>query len=457
MQRRYKTVVLGTTIAAFFAAALASAPSASAQTFLCAQDLNNDGDVAQQGETASCVSTPQGELCPISQTDCVSSVTTTSPTCPAGSTLDAATGRCEAPATCPAGYTLSAAGCTAPTVYKAASCPSPSTLNTNLEQCTYSGNNISCSCQAGYTVLDCTPIGKILGWTIYAVTCGTAPVCPAGYTYDKTLDQCAYTPPPASPTCVTGTAFNTATLVCDASPTCISGTYDPSIHLCSSSTYTCPLGSQYACMASNNTYSCSPNTCVDTGTAAPSTTTADLTAYTNNGTIDPNTGSCLGQIYIFNGKGEQCRPAGVQTSYFDCCSNGSGGTLGFMKNCQQGEATTDAAVAAGRCHSIGLYYVESWPLIGCVQRAYVYCCFNSLLGRIIQEQGRPQLKDFQPGGNWGTPTAPNCIGFTPDEFQMIDFSKVDLSEFTSTIETNMVPQIQQQMNNAVNQFFNNTQ
>jgi conjugal transfer mating pair stabilization protein TraN len=62
----------------------------------------------------------------------------------------------------------------------------------------------------------------------------------------------------------------------------------------------------------------------------------------------------------------------------------------------------------------------------CTQSERVFCCFNSKLARIIQEQGRAQI----PGMNaWGDAENPNCRGFTPAEFQALDFSKIDLTEY----------------------------
>ena len=39
----------------------------------------------------------------------------------------------------------------------------------------------------------------------------------------------------------------------------------------------------------------------------------------------------------------------------------------------------------------------------CVEKREAYCCFNSPLSRIIQEQVRPQL-----GMSWGSSEAPQC-------------------------------------------------
>ena len=73
-----------------------------------------------------------------------------------------------------------------------------------------------------------------------------------------------------------------------------------------------------------------------------------------------------------------------------------------------------------------------WPLVGCVQRAESHCCFNSKLARIVQEQGRAQIPSM---GGFGTAREPNCRGFRPEEFQAIDFSKIDLSEYFDELQT----------------------
>lgn len=51
--------------------ALASPSAANAQQ-ICAADLNNNGDAADEGEQASCLATTSGAwLCPIQEVDCV--------------------------------------------------------------------------------------------------------------------------------------------------------------------------------------------------------------------------------------------------------------------------------------------------------------------------------------------------------------------------------------------------
>lgn len=58
-------------------------------------------------------------------------------------------------------------------------------------------------------------------------------------------------------------------------------------------------------------------------------------------------------------------------------------------------------------------------------RRYVreWCVFRSKLGRIVHEQGRPQL-----GIGWGS-----CRGFTVAEIERVDFERMNLSEFTGNL------------------------
>ena len=104
----------------------------------------------------------------------------------------------------------------------------------------------------------------------------------------------------------------------------------------------------------------------------------------------------------------------------------------FNERCDERDKTTALMKDAGYCVFVGEYCAEEWPVVGCVQRAEAHCCFNSMLGRIINEQGRLQIPSM---GGFGTPDAMNCRGFSPEEFQALDFSKIDLSEYFSEIRS----------------------
>jgi len=59
----------------------------------------------------------------------------------------------------------------------------------------------------------------------------------------------------------------------------------------------------------------------------------------------------------------------------------------------------------------------------CIEWTSRYCSFNSVLAKIVNTQGKPQL---------GLPIA-DCKGLSTDQLSQIDFSKIDFSEFSSSI------------------------
>ena len=82
--------------------------------------------------------------------------------------------------------------------------------------------------------------------------------------------------------------------------------------------------------------------------------------------------------------------------------------------------------------------------VACLARTQSFCCFNSQLARIINQQGRQQI-----GKSWGTDTAqnPDCSGFTVAQLQSLDFSKMDLSAFYAEISPTL-PSASTYINNA---------
>ncbi|AYQ57061.1 hypothetical protein MS2017_1373 [Bathymodiolus thermophilus thioautotrophic gill symbiont] len=114
-----------------------------------------------------------------------------------------------------------------------------------------------------------------------------------------------------------------------------------------------------------------------------------------------------------------------------------------------GQQDTEAAMlnGSGYCHLIGTYCSKEWT-IGCVQRSKSYCCFNSKLGRILQEQGRAQM-----GKSWGSAKSPSCGGFTPDEFQSLDFSRIDLTEYYGDMKSKGDSLIQKNITDSVTDYY----
>ncbi|WP_427501675.1 conjugal transfer mating pair stabilization protein TraN (plasmid) [Methylomonas sp. MED-D] len=95
----------------------------------------------------------------------------------------------------------------------------------------------------------------------------------------------------------------------------------------------------------------------------------------------------------------------------------------MIYQCEQSEYDLMAKNSVKACSYIG-QYCGSKILGMCVQQNYAYCCFNSPLARILQEQIRPQL-----GLSFGDPKTPQCEGIPIGKLQQVNWSQVNLNEW----------------------------
>jgi len=103
--------------------------------------------------------------------------------------------------------------------------------------------------------------------------------------------------------------------------------------------------------------------------------------------------------------------------------------LSGILDCEEAEQILAMKRDNRLCHGVGSYCSSRLPVIRlCVETTESYCCFNSRLARILNEQGRAQL-----GKGWGGPESPDCSGFTVPQLQALDFSRMNLSEFYAEI------------------------
>ncbi len=103
--------------------------------------------------------------------------------------------------------------------------------------------------------------------------------------------------------------------------------------------------------------------------------------------------------------------------------------LSGILSCEQAEQILAMKRDNRLCHGVGSYCSSRLPIIRlCVETTESYCCFNSRLSRILNEQGRGQL-----GRGWGGPESPDCSGFTVAQLQSLDFSRMNLAEFYAEI------------------------
>lgn len=96
----------------------------------------------------------------------------------------------------------------------------------------------------------------------------------------------------------------------------------------------------------------------------------------------------------------------------------------------------------GNCFLVPSTYCTGWlkffgQKMGCNTYTNTYCCYKSMLGRIIMEQARSpsQLN------NLGTAENPNCSGLSVEEMDKVDWDRIDLTEWVNTLlATGILPQ-----------------
>jgi len=120
-------------------------------------------------------------------------------------------------------------------------------------------------------------------------------------------------------------------------------------------------------------------------------------------------------------------------------------------SCDQAEQILAMKNDTRLCHQVGSYCSSRIPIIGvCIETTQSYCCFNSRLARIINEQGRVQI-----GRGWGAAQSPDCSGFTIAQLQSLDFAQMNLSEFYAEIAPTLPnnPALQNAAEQKINSYY----
>lgn len=133
--------------------------------------------------------------------------------------------------------------------------------------------------------------------------------------------------------------------------------------------------------------------------------------------LDPTT------LQIFKGQRMTCSKSVADHLIYDCCfsDHGLAKQMGLAK-CNADEIGLAEMREQGLCHYIGSYEEKMLGLWKS-RDEHVYCCFPTKLARLVQEEGRKQLRM-----GWGTPKESNCGGFSSYLLSRLDFNKMDLSE-----------------------------
>jgi conjugal transfer mating pair stabilization protein TraN len=128
-----------------------------------------------------------------------------------------------------------------------------------------------------------------------------------------------------------------------------------------------------------------------------------------------------GTFNLFEGTKSNCSKKAA--GYSNCCRidpKGWGRDLGAR--CSADEKYLMEQQSKGLCVYVGKENKQTMGISFVVK--HHFCCFSSLLDKVIQVGGRKQL-----GRNFGSAKNPDCRGFTLEEIQRINWEEIDFTEF----------------------------
>jgi len=142
---------------------------------------------------------------------------------------------------------------------------------------------------------------------------------------------------------------------------------------------------------------------------------------------------------IFRGQNRWCTRNCLD--FRDCCGSGKGWGVSIgLSHCDKQERELRTLRDKNRCVMVGTYCAERDKVFRtCLRKKTTFCCFGTKLARLIQENGRKQIRR-----SWGSSENPDCNGFSPEELSQMDFSTIDFSELFEDIRGQMVPKDQGQ-------------
>lgn len=105
--------------------------------------------------------------------------------------------------------------------------------------------------------------------------------------------------------------------------------------------------------------------------------------------------------------------------------------------CHEYEMDTSIMIAQRQCIKVGGRYEPEWDWLGVMKRQD-YCCYNSMLARIVMEGAVEQLgfdltEYLDPEKKIDDSKIRACKGMTPAEMAGLDWSQIDLSEWINAM------------------------
>lgn len=183
-----------------------------------------------------------------------------------------------------------------------------------------------------------------------------------------------------------------------------------------------------------DTLVCPGGDCAAEAKPAPVNNTADFLQSASYLSMmqDMKSGFDPNAITVWKGQFKTCAIDDIIGLNDKCCNSGSGflNDIG-VSDCSNDEKAISQAKKDERETLFRAYTTCSQQVLGvCVKkvRHYDFCLWPSKLARIVQEQGKAQL---------GQPINSACAGFdldNPNELQMLDWSRIDLSEYYTDVQ-----------------------
>lgn len=107
----------------------------------------------------------------------------------------------------------------------------------------------------------------------------------------------------------------------------------------------------------------------------------------------------------------------------------------LVYKCEEDEYETVSKRDTKNCHYVGSY-CDDKKLGLCIVKKRVYCCFQSPLGRIVNEQiklTQPEILRKYGNDTWGDPEHPNCGGIPLEAVTEINWDLINLDEWTALL------------------------
>ncbi len=103
----------------------------------------------------------------------------------------------------------------------------------------------------------------------------------------------------------------------------------------------------------------------------------------------------------------------------------------LLTACDETDSDTALKLEMRQCYAVEKKYCAKKSLGICYMKRQDYCCYGSILSRIVMEQAHVLLnKDMT-----------QCAGLTHEELNALDFNQIDLSEWIGVmIESNLIPE-----------------